>query len=310
MKRIFLTSFLVFLSITIWGQIDKKELYKFDRQHSLSRLDSFLLYELTGKKVSLNFNKNDTIYYPDHSILRTSEAGNGYLNGKLIYYYSNGKISESYKFKESDYCDSSFSNNGEGLKILITIYTDKRNSITTAYYTSGEKKYITKDKFIEDGSNGNNDSLTLRSKLKHIEISKLYYDKNGNEISKEDFAFIEKKDFFEYHQSLPVKNYPNSKEVMPSFPGGESAMIKYISKKIKYPTSERMKGISGTCYVSFVVEKDGRITEVKILQGIKDGPLCNAEAVRVVEKMHKWNPGTLDGKPIRVQFNLPIKFIN
>lgn len=97
-------------------------------------------------------------------------------------------------------------------------------------------------------------------------------------------------------------------EKMPSFKGGEAAMMKFIRKNIKYPELERNAGISGTCYVGFVVEKDGKITNARILRGLPNGPGCDKEALRVVNKMPKWKPGLQNGKPVRVQFNLPIKY--
>ncbi|MCD4772627.1 MAG: TonB family protein [Bacteroidales bacterium] len=95
-------------------------------------------------------------------------------------------------------------------------------------------------------------------------------------------------------------------ESMPKFPGGEGAMNKYLGKNIEYPQMARESGIHGRVYVTFVVETDGRVTDIKILRGIGGG--CDEEAVRVVKNMPKWNPGKQRGKPVRVQFNLPIKF--
>jgi protein TonB len=66
-------------------------------------------------------------------------------------------------------------------------------------------------------------------------------------------------------------------------------------------------GIQGTVYVTFVVEKDGSITDVRVLRGIGGG--CDEEAVRVVKNSPKWSPGKQRGKPVRVQYNLPVKFI-
>ena len=93
---------------------------------------------------------------------------------------------------------------------------------------------------------------------------------------------------------------------MPSYPGGEDARIKYFIENIKYPQEARNKGITGTVFVTYVVEKDGSITNVKILRGIGSG--CDEESVRVVSSMPKWDPGILKGKPVRTQFNIPIKF--
>ncbi len=96
-------------------------------------------------------------------------------------------------------------------------------------------------------------------------------------------------------------------EKSPMFPGGPSAMNKFLAKNIEYPTMARESGIQGTVYLSFVVEIDGSITDVKAVRGIGGG--CNEEAVRVVKKMPKWTPGEQRGRAVRVQFSLPVKFI-
>jgi len=95
-------------------------------------------------------------------------------------------------------------------------------------------------------------------------------------------------------------------EDAPSFPGGDEARIKYLQNNIKYPQMARESGIQGTVYITFVVERDGKVTNVKILRGIGGG--CDEEAIRVIEKMPKWHAGKQRGKPVRVQFNMPIKF--
>jgi protein TonB len=97
-------------------------------------------------------------------------------------------------------------------------------------------------------------------------------------------------------------------EQMPTFPGGEEEMMKFIRKSVNYPQVEREAGISGTCYVTFVVEKDGSITDVKVLRGVSGGPGCDKEAQRVIKAMPSWKPGKQNGREVRVQFNLPIKF--
>ena len=95
-------------------------------------------------------------------------------------------------------------------------------------------------------------------------------------------------------------------ENAPSFPGGDAARMKFLQDNIKYPQMARESGIQGTVYVTFVVERSGAVTDVKILRGIGGG--CDEEAVRVVQNMPKWEPGKQRGKPVRVQFNMPIKF--
>ena len=95
-------------------------------------------------------------------------------------------------------------------------------------------------------------------------------------------------------------------EVMPQFPGGQIAMLKYIMENIKYPEQAMKEGIQGRVAVRFIVEKDGSISDVKPILSVH--PLLNKEAVRVVESMPKWTPGKHNGKPVRVRFNLPVMF--
>jgi protein TonB len=100
-------------------------------------------------------------------------------------------------------------------------------------------------------------------------------------------------------------------EQMPTFPGGEAEMMKWIKNKIEqigYPQMEKEAGISGTCYVTFVVEKDGNITDVKVLRGVSGGPGYDKLATQVVKAMPNWKAGKQNGREVRVQFNLPIKF--
>ncbi|HLO89841.1 MAG: energy transducer TonB [Chloroflexota bacterium] len=95
-------------------------------------------------------------------------------------------------------------------------------------------------------------------------------------------------------------------EESPAFPGGDAARIQFLQQNIVYPQMARESGIQGTVYVTFVVERNGAVTDVRVLRGIGGG--CDEEAVRVIKAMPKWNPGKQRGKPVRVQFNMPIKF--
>lgn len=116
----------------------------------------------------------------------------------------------------------------------------------------------------------------------------------------EEFEFVvEDEEIEEQHIFLVVEN-------MPEFPGGEAAMYKFIGKNIEYPRMAKESGISGRVFITFVVERDGSVTDVQILRGIGGG--CDEEAVRVIRKMPRWSPGKQRGKPVRVQYRMPIKF--
>ena len=80
-----------------------------------------------------------------------------------------------------------------------------------------------------------------------------------------------------------------------------------MASNIKYPAQARETGTQGIVYVTFVVEKDGSITDIKVLRDIGSG--CGEEAIRVVKMMPKWKPAKQRGKAVRQQFNLPVRFV-
>jgi len=95
-------------------------------------------------------------------------------------------------------------------------------------------------------------------------------------------------------------------EEMPSYPGGEKALLEYVFKNIKYPQIARETGIQGRVFVGFVVEPDGSVSNVKILRGIGGG--CDEEAMRVIKSLPKWKPGKQRGKAVRVSYQIPVVF--
>lgn len=95
---------------------------------------------------------------------------------------------------------------------------------------------------------------------------------------------------------------------MPEFPGGSVEMMKYVQKNIVYPPSAREAGISGKCFIKFVVNEDGKISNVEVLKGVPGCPECDKEAVRVIKSMPAWKPGKQNGKEVKVYFTLPINF--
>ena len=95
-------------------------------------------------------------------------------------------------------------------------------------------------------------------------------------------------------------------EEMPEFPRGQEALMRYLGSKIEYPVDAVENGIEGTVFITFVVEPDGRITNVMPLRGLGAG--LTEEAIRVAKGMPNWKPGMQRGKAVRVQYNLPIRF--
>ena len=95
-------------------------------------------------------------------------------------------------------------------------------------------------------------------------------------------------------------------ENMPEFPGGDLGLMKYIQKHVKYPAIAKEYNITGKVYVSFIVDKSGKVTNVKIVRGVDKN--LDAEAVRVVKSLPKYKPGKQRGKAVRVMFTIPINF--
>lgn len=111
--------------------------------------------------------------------------------------------------------------------------------------------------------------------------------------------------------SIPITNLEDTTahkfvEKIPEFPGGMEKLFQYLSKNVQYPENCRKKGISGVVLVEFIVEKDGSISNIKVI--VSAHPELDAEAIRVISSFPKWTPGTQQGKPVRVFFQLPIRF--
>ena len=157
----------------------------------------------------------------------------------------------------------------------------------------------------------------IYSKLK-TEIDKIIY-KNGNEDSfkKDRREKLEKgtasteefKALLSENQGQlgeDGKRYFMLVENMPEFPGGDLGLMKYIKKNIKYPKIAKDYNITGKVYVSFIVDKTGSVTNVKVVRGVDKN--LDAEAVRVIKSLPKYKPGKQRGKAVRVMFTIPIKF--
>lgn len=95
-------------------------------------------------------------------------------------------------------------------------------------------------------------------------------------------------------------------EEMPSFPGGQSALMQYLASNIKYPVVAQENGVQGRVIVSFVVERDGSISDVKVARSVD--PSLDREAQRVVKSMPRWSPGKQNGSTVRVKYTVPVVF--
>lgn len=95
-------------------------------------------------------------------------------------------------------------------------------------------------------------------------------------------------------------------EIMPKFPGGEQALMQFLSEKIRYPDNARKAGLEGAVHLGFVVDEKGDITEITCLRS--PGEILTAEAMRVVGLMPRWKPGIQSGHRVKVRMTLPVNF--
>lgn len=112
-------------------------------------------------------------------------------------------------------------------------------------------------------------------------------------------------------QLLPESRFSEGKyytvvEKMPRFPGGDAELLQFLAQNIRYPKEAEEKQLGGRVICSFIVDKEGKIYDVKVIRGVH--PSLDAEAIRVVHAMPRWTPGENEGKPVAVQYTVPISF--
>ncbi len=97
-----------------------------------------------------------------------------------------------------------------------------------------------------------------------------------------------------------------SMENPPKYPGGVAKFYRFLRDHIKYPAEAKAKNIEGNVHISFIVEKDGKLSEIKVMRSLGAG--TDEEATRVLKLSGTWNPGRVNGNPVRVQYNIPVRF--
>ena len=212
-----------------------------------------------------------------------SGNGMGLKTGKQVYYDEQGNVQSTEEYELID------GPKGKKLNRLVSeVLFNPDGSVSeeiTFEYKKGEhSEYQTyvRQCYYPDGQ------LRYKESMDKKGTKTLYYTEKG------------KKD---KHPALTYDPYMT----MPEFPGGQKRLIEYLSATVKYPVVARENGIQGSVLVQFTVDKDGAVGDVTVLRSGGD-PSLNREAVRVVNSMPNWIPGTKRGKPIRVRYTLPVNF--
>jgi len=184
---------------------------------------------------------------------------------------------------EYEVYDKKYTNAGKTVSAIIPVKDGRYQE----WYISGEKKVLSN--YSNDKLNGNFQVFYMNGNIKRSEkwnngewISGECFDEEGN-----------KTDYCSYQE-------------LATFIGGLPELYKYIGETLKYPVTAQMAGIQGRVYIHFLINKDGSITDVKVVKSINKD--IDAEAVRIVREMPKWKPGRFEGKLVINEFTLPINF--
>lgn len=252
--------------------------YKYSTDFDYEKLDS-------SKKLILSkIRRNNEIIYKHCSEVKTAK------------HKVNVDTLINYIKTQTNYLETVRTNELAG-HLKVSVMIDEKGHPKNPVITFGEYDKITPILFKElfDSLKWNPARYNDRMVKSMIEISITYYE---NELTINSPAFLEKDE----------KEVLKSVEVMPDFKGGPIEMMRFLHMNIIYPQRAKEAGLSGKCFLRYVVLPNGSISNVEVLKGIKGCPECDAEAVRVVKAMPKWKPGTQNGKPVPVFFNLPINF--
>ena len=212
-----------------------------------------------------------------------------------------------------------FNDDGTQMQLKDTVvyyedgtYTKFESSEAVDPFTGELRKTFTVKNFTAEGTPNPNINFTIREVEKHGDTMMYSMDPftiSGDIVNKLKNKIMTDEDIdVEVTEVGCVDNDTvyNIIEQMPEFPGGAEAMMKFIAGNIKYPEAAIDKNIEGRVFVSFVIEKDGSVSNVKVLRGIGGG--CDEEAARVISSMPKWKPGKQKGEFVRVSYQIPIMF--
>lgn len=232
-------------------------------------------------------------FYPNKNKKRVCVYQKGQPTGDVYDYYPNGKM-----YRVSAYTKSADKNSYAPLNInqvIQTVYDSTGVETVKAgngHYVvfDNDYKFVEEEGDVKDGKRNGTWKGTLNK---------------GKAIFTEEYAdgkFIKGTNT---DAAGTIKNY-TVKEALPTFKGGESAFGNYLGQNIRYPSGAKDRNAQGRVILSFVIEKDGSIKDIKILKNVD--PEIDAEAVRVIRESPKWNPGIQHGVPVKVAYTMPINF--
>jgi len=243
--------------------------------------------QTTSKTNDLNlfYHGKYTAFYPDGKMMRTGEYLNGKFSGLETGYYHNGNI---YNIKD-------YKSDG------TVRFVECRDSTGKVLAENGKGTWLEYDKDFKDA--------TAKGEIVNGLMSGVW---NGKTNESGRFRNVYEKGVLKEHNvfqkfEITPEMYASAKpEAVPTFPGGMESLYRFLAKTLLYPKEARVAGIQGKVIVSFMVEIDGTLSDIKIDKSVD--VIIDDEALRVMKLSPKWIPAVKDGKPVRMPFSLPINF--
>jgi len=228
-----------------------------------------------------------TSYYENGKLKSSENYQNGRKVGICKYYYDNGKLQYEEIYNQYGLADGTFKSyykNGQ----LESTYLYKNNKKEGPY-----KEYYENGALRDEGRYESGERIHY-STQKANEENYNYTNNTSNRITNNA------------SNNRAVEKVHNPDEEMPHFPDGDRGLMNFISRNLKYPTISAENGIQGRVVLSFIVEADGSITNLKVIRSLDS--YCDKEAMRIISKMPNWIAGKQNGKNVPIEYTLPVIF--
>jgi protein TonB len=263
------------------------------------------------------------LWYPDGKLKAYSSYRNGKLDSLYIEYYLNGRKKCEMTYRKGRLNGASVSWYESGVKQMECMYeSDKRNGKLCAFYPNGKRQH---EIWYRDGEMDgsytefyfNGRKKAQRSFEQGLPAGQyIEWDEQGkisssglSEQAPDELGEAAERSWFDGAEmprdTFDVYIYA---DLMPVFPGGVEALNEYILKHLKHPEAEGEKDLEGSVVLSFIVEKNGSLSDLKIIKSIHHIDSFDQSALALVGSMPAWIPGKIRNKPVRVQCSLPVAF--
>lgn len=258
------------------------------------------------------FKDNDLWHVNDYYISGKLQMSGTYIDdslkvkdGEFKFYFENGNVESEGKFVNNNYVGiwKWFFDNSN-LRLTGEYNQDgKKNGYWKAWYVNGNVDY--EGNYLENKKVGEfkwyyNNGKVSSTEFYEDMVRIIHWDVNGNKEN-EFIKEIESKE----ENTSDILNY-YAIEQKPEFPGGEAGLLQFIAANTIYPLKAKKKSITGRVFVGFIIDKAGDVTDIKILRSIH--PLLDQAALDVIRKLPKWTPGKDHNRPVKVSYQIPLKF--